>query len=141
MGTAHKDVLVDILGQFKGKSPDDIAAMVKRRGIKGRMGTTHRCPMALLLDGISTGQYMIGRKYIARRSGETIEKARTPENLSTFVRKFDVGGYPDLIAPPPRCLANEGTAPKRKHGRSGVSGAKKRGATKHHIAKMVGRFH
>ena len=129
--------LSDILEQFKGKSADDIAAMVKRRHIKGRTGTTSRCPMALLLRGQNTGEYVIGRKYIVRRSGDNIQKVRTPRNIAVFVRKFDIAGYPDLIAPPPRCLAKEprNRAPDT---RKKPSGDKR--IIKNHLAKLVDRF-
>lgn len=35
------------------------------------MGTTYGCPMALLLDNAFTGEFVIGRTYIVRRSGGT----------------------------------------------------------------------
>ena len=127
----------NILRQFQGLSPDQIAAVIQRRGIKGRMGTTYKCPMALLLTGESTGQYVVGRKFIARRSNNKIEKTTTPLNMAQFLRKFDIGGYPKLIAPPPRCTAQAGDKP-----RSGGPRTKrgKRGPIKHHIAKLVHRF-
>lgn len=129
-----------ILEQFKGKSADDIAEMVKRRHIKGRLGTTSKCPMAILLDNVGTGRYIIGRKYIVRRvNSNSFEKARTPEQVAVFVRKFDLGKYPHLIAPPPRCLA-----PAKSHKAkpsSGTRGHNKRAPIKHHLAKLVGRFH
>lgn len=133
--------LTDVVDQFKGKTPDAIAAMIAKRGIKGRMGTTYRCPMALLLDGVSTGSYIIGRKFIVRRSGKTIEKVRTPENMSIFVRRFDIGKYPELIAPPPRCLA----PPIKRPGRTGsdISNRKARiekREIRQHLANLVERF-
>ena len=134
--------LDDVLEQFRGLKPDDIAAMVKRRGIKGRMGTTYGCPMALLLDGQSTGTYVIGRRYIVRRSGRAVEKSRTPDNVRSFVRKFDIGGYPDLVAPPPRCV--------RQGKKAKPSGSDTNRHTKvskktprvivNHVRKLVGRF-
>lgn len=130
--------LADVLEQFKGKTPDDIAAMVKRRGIKGRAGTTYKCPMALLLNGAFTGDYVIGRKYIVRRSGHAIQQVATPKNVAQFVRKFDTGGYPELVAPPPRCLK---TASERgARGRKPHSGPSKPKKIVNHIAKLVNRF-
>jgi hypothetical protein len=80
---------------------------------------------------------VIGRRYVVRRSGNKIQKVRTPKNLAQFVRKFDIGGYPELIAPPPRCLAREPKRPGRKH-----SGGPSRHPKKiiNHIAKLVDRF-
>ena len=128
--------LDDVLSQFSGKKPDEIAEIVKRRGIKGRMGTTYGCPMALLLHGITTGDFVIGRKYIARRSGNNIDRAITPKNIADFIRKFDIGGYPELVAPPPRCLAPRAAAPRPR----GKRGTRTRPPIKNHLAKLVGRF-
>lgn len=128
--------LQDVLATFAGKTPDQIAEAVGKHGIKGRMGTTYGCPMALLLDSVSTGRYVIGRRYIARVCGKKIERARTPDNIAVFVRKFDLGQYPNLIAPPPRCLAPR-AARKRPSGTRGY----KNGPIKNHLAKLVERFH
>jgi hypothetical protein len=131
--------LSDVLEQFRGKNADEIAAMVKRRGIKGRMGTTYGCPMALLLNQARHGEFVIGRKYVVRRSGDRIEKQRTPRNIEAFVRKFDIGGYPDMVAPPPRCVAKLGD--KLRPASKGTRGQRTRPPIKNHLAKLVGRFH
>ena len=60
---------------------------------------------------------------------------RTPEQVAVFLRKFDLGKYPGLIAPPPRCLNK--SRPKRV---SGPSGPTSRKPIENHIAKLVGRF-
>lgn len=133
--------LDDVMVQFEGKTPDQIADMVRLHKIKGRMGTTYGCPMALLLDGISTGAYVIGRRYIARRSGKTIEKKRTPVNVATFVRKFDIGGYPDIVAPPPRCMAPRGRTRRGPKDKGGEHKNRKPRVVQNHIGKLVGRFH
>ena len=130
--------LTTMLEEYQGKKADEIAEIVKRRGIKGRMGTTYGCPMALLLKGTHTGQYIIGRRYIVRRSGTTIEKSRTPENVSTFIRKFDIGKYPEIIAPPPRCMAKSKVTKTRNH--SVDNRSKRKRVVENHISKLVNRF-
>jgi len=137
---ARVNVLEDVLAHFRNKTPVQIADMVRRAHIKGRTGTTTKCPLALLMAGIGTGTFVIGRKYIARRTPQGVQQVRTPDNVATFVRKFDVGGFPELMAPAPRCIAKT-----RSHG--GSSGTRgygdKRGhkrIVKHHLAKLVGRF-
>jgi len=135
-GTAPAD-LSTVLEQFRGKSPDDIADMVRKRGIKGRAGTTYGCPFAMMLNGAFTGNYIIGRKYIVRRSGNVIDKVHTPANIKAMVRKFDLGHYPELIAPPPRCLLK--SRPKRKP-RPGHGGPVTPKVVKNHLAKLVDRF-
>lgn len=134
--------LTKLLDQFSGKSPNQIAKIIGERKIRGRMGTTGSCPLALLLGGQGHGRVVIGRRYVVRQSGDAIERRRTPSNLATFVRKFDTGGYPELIAPPPRC-ANKARAkrpsdfkPRRK---AAPRGNNRTGVT-NHIAKLVGRF-
>lgn len=76
---AHRNVLEDVVSQFKGKSADEIAQMVRRRGIKGRMGTTQRCPMALLMSGVSTGDYVIGRQVHRTALGRQDREGPHPE--------------------------------------------------------------
>lgn len=132
-------MLKDELRHYVGKTPDQIAATVKRRGIKGRMGTTYGCPMALLLNGEGGGAHVIGRRFIVRRSGKNIEKIRTPDNVAAFMRKFDIGGYPDLVAPPPRCVAPRGQRVRVR--KPNESGKRTRPPIKNHLAKLVGRFH
>lgn len=124
----------DVLALFEGKTPDAIAAMVKRRGIKGRMGTTYNCPMAILLHNMSTGAYVIGRRYIVRISGRDIQKAPTPKNVHQFLHKFDLGGYPDIIAPPPRCMPGK-PGPKETR-----KGNRHKSPVKNHLGKLVARF-
>lgn len=130
--------LEDVLSQFKDQTADQIAATIKRRGIKGRMGTTYGCPMALLLNGIETGSFVIGRKYIVRRSGKVIQKVRTPREISVFMRKFDLGKYPEIIAPPPRCLRKSRT--KSKSGSPSQQVRNRPKEIKNHLAKLVDRF-
>lgn len=143
----NKDILKAALAEFENLTPDQIAALVQKRGIRGRAGTTYNCPLALMLSGTHGGQFVVGRKFIARRSGSRIDKIPTPKNLASFERKFDIAGYPDLIAPPPRCLAKPGekrAASRQKKG----SGAKPRGkpvlrhrhVVVNRIAQEVGRF-
>lgn len=80
--------LEQVLQPFKGKTPDQIADMIGGLGIKGRLGTTYGCPMALLLDGMHLGRFVIGRAWIARRAGSRIERRSTPENIKVFIRKI-----------------------------------------------------
>jgi len=134
--------LADVLRQFEGKTADQIADIVRKHRIRGRSGTTSKCPMALLLGGQATGSFVIGRRYLVRRSGKWIEKARTPVNIASFVRKFDIGKYPDLMAPAPRCMF--GKTSKKASGKSGqhIQPRKPRKPRKivNHLAKLVDRF-
>jgi hypothetical protein len=137
--------IAEALEQFKGQTADEIAAICKRRGIKGRTGTTYGCPLAIMLGNIGTGTYVIGRKYIVRRSGKVIEKAYTPQNLSTFIRKFDIGKYPELMAPAKRCMmtAKEKRQKDARTGnrhKPGYEKAKRSHIVKNHLTKLVDRF-
>lgn len=132
------DKLHDALAMLEGKTPDEIAKVMAKNGVKGRPGTTGKCPLAIFFNAVQAGQFVIGRDYIMRVAGKTQDKARTPGNLATFVRRFDIGKYPELIAMPPRCLAQ---SRERDEGRARPSGKQKpRRQRINHFAKDVGRF-
>lgn len=133
--------LKEALNIFEGMEPHEIATALKKQGIRGRPHTLYRCPLAMEFHEKCKGDFAIGKQFIIRRSGDKIEKVKTPDNLSEFIAKFDVGAYPHLMAPPPRALPKP--EPKRKHGRSGPSGPRSRKeaakrVVRHHIAKMIG---
>lgn len=131
----ESSVLVNAIEQLRGKSPDEIAAMMRRRGIKGRPGTTQKCPLAMFFDGTNAGTFVIGREFIMRTAGKTVERAKTPKNLADFVRRFDIGKYPDLFLPPPRCLRQTAKPPGKVSGKNRPTQVRV-----NHFAKDVGRF-
>jgi hypothetical protein len=135
------DKLHDAMASLKGKSPDEIAAMMRERGIKGRAGTTQKCPLAVFFNGIQPGKFVVGRSFVMRLSGShntQPEKMATPHNLVNFLKAFDTGAYPELLAMPPRC------DPKRKRVEKRTEDRHKARRTnvvrKHTFAKDVGRF-
>lgn len=132
------DQLTDALAELEGKTPDEIAKIMLRRGTKGRPGTTQKCPLAVFFNAVHTGKFVIGRQFIMRTSGKAVEKAKTPKNLADFVRRFDIGKYPELIAMPPRCLIKD----PRKGPRRGKPHKRpyKHREMVNHFAKDVGRF-
>lgn len=113
------------VAEFSSKSPDAIAAYMRRRKITGRPGTTGKCPLAKAMQATHTGRYVVGRKYIMRIMGGKAEKVKTPPTLAAFLRKFDLSQYSDLIAPPPRCLTEDSRLARRA--RPAASGKEKPG--------------
>jgi hypothetical protein len=135
-----QDKLERAVARVADKSPDAIYEMMRRRGITGRPGSTHNCPLAKLLHKEWGGRFVIGRKSIALVSGKSTVKVPTPKNMANFVRKFDLSGFPTLLAPPPRCLTERANAARRKRpSNSGPSGKHKYGPRVNHPAKDVGR--
>jgi hypothetical protein len=87
----------------------------------------------------------VGQKYIIHSHGkhgsETIEKVKTPPNLSAFVRMFDSGQFAELIQVPPRCDPHRSKLnPKRKHGPSGTPIKRQPPIKRLHLARDVQRF-
>ncbi len=135
---AHE--LRDAIDDVKNLKPAEIAAVLKRRKILGRPGTTGRCPLALLMAGAHGGRFIVGQKYVMRQAGDSVEKVKTPPNLAAFVRMFDEGRFRDLIQVPPRCVRRGAEPPKPGAGPSGQAHSRKRGAQRLHLARDVQRF-
>lgn len=125
--------------ELKGIKPAQIADIISRRRIKGRPGTTGRCPLALMFQNTHGGRFIVGQKYVMRQVGANVEKIKTPENLAAFVRMFDEGRYQDLIQVPPRCIRKNAPGPKRS-GPSGKHIARKPVAERLHLARDAQRF-
>jgi len=125
---------------INGKTSDEIAAMLRKHKVEGRPGTVGNCPLANLFHALIGGDFIVGPKYIMRRSnGKAVDRATTPKTCADFIRKFDLSKYPDLIAPPPRVLRPHVKARVRKPPwRSGKRRA--RGKVVNHPAFDVGRW-
>lgn len=100
------DALHAIIKSLGNKPPGAIAAMLTKRKITGRPGTVSRCPLACMLHNEYGGRFIVGQRYIMHEVGHDVVKVPTPKNIAAFERLFDSGRYPQLIAPPPRCLPN-----------------------------------
>ncbi len=126
--------LVAAVDEIKALKPDEIAALIENRKIKGRPGTTGLCPLASLLHGAHGGRFVVGPDFIIHVSGNHnkphLEKVKTPPNLASFVRMFDKGLYGKLILPPPRCVPPRSLKP---HGSQAHKSADPR--TRHDIPK------
>jgi hypothetical protein len=127
--------LTAAVASLANKTPAAIASMLGRRRITGRPGTTSNCPLARMMHNSYGGQFVVGQKFIIRRSGNSIERVPTPENLASFVRRFDLSEFSSLIAPPPRCLQPKRTRPWR----SGHNPVQKHGPRIHLLGKEAVR--
>jgi hypothetical protein len=136
---SNRNELLAAVNEVAKLKPTQIAEMIHERKIKGRPGTTGRCPLAMMMIGGHGGRFFVGEKYIARKIGHNsrpnIEKVKTPPNLAAFVRMFDHGDFSMLIAPPPRCRLKSwpNTQPKNPGQK------RKRGEIRLHLARDVGR--
>ena len=143
MPLSPKDALIDAVNDVKNLKPAEIAAVLKKRKILGRPGTTGRCPLALLMSGAHGGRFIVGQKYVMHQTrGGQVEQVKTPTNLAAFVRMFDSGQFKDLIQVPPRCLPSDGRKDKPK-GPNSVTAKpirRRRGAERLHLARDVQRF-
>jgi hypothetical protein len=117
------------LRDFHDRTPEQIAAMLRECGVKGRPGSTYGCPLARYLSIINGGQFIVGRKLIVR-VGAGNGKARTPPEVKAFLDEFDVKRWPDLVAKPRK--VPQGRTP-------GQPGHRPK-QVRHNWAAEVGRF-
>lgn len=137
----NKEHLREALQSLNGMTPAAVAEHIRKLKIKGRTGTTSRCPLALCLHKTQGATFVVGRKYVARISGRSIAKVRTPRNVAIFVRDFDEGRYPLLMAPAPRCMPPS-LRKKDTHNRTNRKPEARdhKREIKNHVAKLVSRF-
>lgn len=136
----NRDELLAAIEDVKNLKPAEIAAVLKRRKIVGRPGTTGRCPLALLMHGSRGGRFVVGQKYVMRTVGDQVDKVKTPPNLASFVRQFDQGVFRELIQVPPRCVRGTSHTPAPRPRPSGKAHKYKRGAARLQLAKQAERF-
>lgn len=89
--------ITDELRRLGKLTPDQIAADLRERGIKGRMGSCTECPLARRLNqcgarGASVGHCTI---FEVKRLGATLEPL--PSSAIKFTFAFDNRQYPDLV--------------------------------------------
>ncbi len=114
---------------LRDKSPQEIADLLRAAHVTGRPGTVSICPLANYLRSVYHGRFVIGRKHVYRVSGTKIEKHATPKCVADFIRTFDLSGFSDMLAPPPRVLgktrdrrkADRHKKPQRKYPRQIVN--------------------
>lgn len=62
--------LQSAVAELEGFTPQQIAKAVAKRQIRGRPGTTGRCPLALLMQGRFGGKFIVGQEYIFHPGGQ-----------------------------------------------------------------------
>jgi hypothetical protein len=117
----HADVVFNAAVKALGEqTTEQLVALMRKAGIKGRPSTAYSCPMANFLGvqcGVSSKVVGVGKKFIIRRylrAGKTREeRVKTPASVTRFLVNFDIGKYPDLFAPPPRAVKAKKVATNR----------------------------
>lgn len=78
---------------------DGIAEYLAERGHRGRRGSACRCPLAsYFCAACGTPDITVGPNTIFVGSDELCVEAPTPEALFKFMRRFDKGEWPELVA-------------------------------------------
>ena len=95
------DDRVNKLLNMLGDSPEKVADTLRKKNIKGRIGSRSSCPIANYLHRYHPGRVSVSQ-LMARfyeKSGGTERQMQIylPDQLRDFVGRFDAGEYPDLI--------------------------------------------
>lgn len=88
------------LDKLGGMSVAGIRKLLQDEGITGEIGNPLTCPIANFLAA-KVGSHMIGHCSIAVGSMTVfdVDKILTmPDSVGTFIRCFDSGAFPELIA-------------------------------------------
>jgi hypothetical protein len=89
------DPLAAELARLGRLMPDDVALDLWGRGVRGRRGTCHGCPLAGHLTAVAGEpvSVMVDGRHWAESSHRILP---LPPSVSRFVRNFDGGQYPEL---------------------------------------------
>lgn len=96
----------EAIDALANKTPGAIAAYLAERGVKGYRGAPGDCAIARYLT-VATGTNYTAGLMLARPMGTTWQDldssladnvVRLPQNVRAFIRGFDVGMYPALVA-------------------------------------------
>lgn len=93
--------LQEAVEELAQKSPEEIAALLREKGIHGRRNLAMSCPLANYLTvetDITPFSVIVGPYSII---GDTLSlehySTPTPNSVAAFIKAFDSGKYPDLI--------------------------------------------
>ncbi len=78
--------------------PDDIALHLRAGGFTGKQCAAWDCPLTNYLTATLDGAWVAGPNEVYP-DGEDLDASQVhllPPDVSTFVRQFDAGRYPDL---------------------------------------------
>ena len=81
-----------------GATADEVAARLRKEGVKGWRAHAHTCPVARLVKKKyrGVGEFNISQHSFACSGGGF--PRGVPDGVSNFITKFDEGAYPDLEA-------------------------------------------
>lgn len=93
--------LDEVVGRLADKTPDEIADVMRRAGIRGRRCSAKRCPIAnwVVLQIPQFGGVVVGTATVSVLDpSRHLISATLPNSVASFISRFDAREYPDLIA-------------------------------------------
>jgi hypothetical protein len=98
--SAEAQATLAALGTFDGcQTAEDVANVLRERGIKGTRLSGFSCPMALFLDQETGNSVHLVCAQSVEVSGRGVSwSTETPPSVKSFILAFDDGKFPDLIA-------------------------------------------
>lgn len=105
-GRELRRAVCDCLGQL-GRSPDEVAARLQSYGVQGLPGKADDCPLARYLRAVIGTEHSVAkigvlerRLRVSRRGLRLSFSLPLPPAIQGFIRDFDEGNHPALVAPP-----------------------------------------
>lgn len=105
-GRALRGAVGDCLDQL-GHSPEEVASRLETYGVRGVPGKADDCALARYLRAVIGTEHSVGRVgvlehrlRITRRGWRLPFALPLPPAIQGFIRDFDEGNYPALVAPP-----------------------------------------
>lgn len=81
------------------ESADDVAALLREAGAKGRPSSFGSCPVASFIRGGGASWARVGFDFIRYPDGSRLAGVDTPEHVQAFMQKFDNGlAYQELAS-------------------------------------------
>ena len=89
--------VLELMGEFDGMSADRVADHLAAAGVTGDRRRTARCPLAIYLELRTGVPVFVGEARCYLRSDRRVSFV-LPAAARQFVRGFDDGLYPNLVA-------------------------------------------
>lgn len=90
--------LQQAVAQLGSLSPEGIAALMLSEGIKGEPTNIEACPVAQWLTK-EVGAPRYAGLYNVGNEDDIDDVTPTPDTVRVFMQAFDLGGFPELVAP------------------------------------------
>lgn len=78
------------------KSADDVAALLREAGVKGKPQSFGSCPVACFIRAGGSSWAVVGRGEMQWPEGSRLLGVAMPDHVRAFIQAFDKGAYPEL---------------------------------------------